>query len=67
MKHLITIAFVIYLPITANLTQPHAYCHAEMETPGTWVEYCTEVQQDGTRRTCETQYVDWTKVIEVCE
>ena len=67
MKHLITIAFVIYLPITANLTQPHAYCHAEMETPGTWVEYCTEVRADGTRRTCETQYINWQRVSEVCE
>ena len=67
MKHLIVLVIVIYLPITANLTQPHAYCHAEMQAPGTWVEYCTSVQQDGTRRTCETQYINWTKISEICE
>ena len=64
---LLALFIAIYLPITANLTQPHAYCHAEMETPGTWVEYCTEVRQDGTRRACETQYINWQRVSEVCE
>ena len=64
---LLALFIAIYLPITANLTQPHAYCYAEMQAPGTWVEYCTEVHADGTRRTCETTYIDWTKISEVCE